>query len=194
MRLYDTTAPELLFDECKIWEACRATSAATSFFDPIKIGKFGQEFADGAVLYNNPIRLVEQEASLIWPGCIESALMVSIGTGCAPGGRFGGNLSSIITAMKAIITETETTHNDFFQAHRAMVDQNRLYRFNVFHGLSDVGLEEAKEKAEIVIRTRTYLNKAETCRLAESCIRQLCNQEPPGAGSSLLSELEVNIA
>ncbi|KAH8701243.1 hypothetical protein GQ44DRAFT_832012 [Phaeosphaeriaceae sp. PMI808] len=31
-----------------IWEACRATSAATSFFDPIAVGRFGEEFVDGA--------------------------------------------------------------------------------------------------------------------------------------------------
>lgn len=133
MRSYNTTEPKLLFEECKIWEACRATSAATTFFDPIEIGRYGQKFADGGILYNNPIQLVEREASMIWPNRMESAVMVSIGTGSAPGGTFRGNLIKIIDAMKEIVTEAEKTHNDFFRAHKTMVDQNRLYRFNVFH-------------------------------------------------------------
>lgn len=44
-----------LLNSVKIWEACRATSAATSFFDPIAIGRYG-EFVDGATGANNPIR------------------------------------------------------------------------------------------------------------------------------------------
>jgi predicted acylesterase/phospholipase RssA len=190
-RSYDTTEPKLLFEECKIWEACRATSAATTFFDPIKIGKFGQEFADGGVLYNNPIQLVEREASATWPDCIESAVMVSIGTGSAPGGAFRGNLKKIINAMKEIATETEKTHNNFFRAHKAMVDQNRLYRFNVFHGLADVGLEESKEREKIANTTQTYLEKEETQRLTNSCIKQLCKPGSLGVKPNTVGELHL---
>lgn len=189
LRSYDTTEPKLLFEECKIWEACRATSAATTFFDPIKIGKYGQMFADGGVLYNNPIQLVEREASAIWPNRMESAVMVSIGTGSAPGGAFKGNLKKIIDAMKSIVTETEKTQNDFFRTHGAMVDENRLHRFNVFHGLADVGLEEWKEKEKIVNTTQTYLEKGEIQRLAKSCIAQLCKPESLEVGPSQAGEL-----
>jgi len=184
-RSYDTAQPKLLFDECKIWEACRATSAATTFFEPIKIGRYGQEFADGGVLYNNPIQLVEREASAIWPDRMESAVMVSIGTGSAPGGAFSGNLREIINAMKEIVTETEKTNNDFSHFHKAMIDQNRLYRFNVFHGLADVGLQEWKEKEKIANTTQTYLERENTLRMTKLCIEQLCKQ---GVRPSLTSE------
>lgn len=56
---------ELLYETCTIWEACRATSATTSFFDPITIGPYDQKFADGAVKYNNPIQLVYREAEIL---------------------------------------------------------------------------------------------------------------------------------
>jgi patatin-like phospholipase/acyl hydrolase len=46
--------PEDSYSDCYTWEACRATSAATTFFDPITIGPMKQSFADGAVAYNNP--------------------------------------------------------------------------------------------------------------------------------------------
>jgi hypothetical protein len=148
-------------------------------------------FADGAVLYNNPIQLVEREASAIWPDRMESAVVVSIGTGSAPGGPFRGNLKKIIDSMKEIVTGTEKTHNDFFRAHEAMVDQNRLYRFNVFHGLADVGLEEWKEKEKIANATQTYLERGDNLRLADSCIKQLCKPGSPGVGSSPVGELHT---
>ncbi len=44
-----------LLEHVKIWEACRATSAATSFFDPIEIGQFRETFVDGALGRNNPV-------------------------------------------------------------------------------------------------------------------------------------------
>ncbi|RDL41440.1 uncharacterized protein BP5553_01419 [Venustampulla echinocandica] len=184
LRSYDTTEPKLLFDECKIWEACRATSAATTFFDPIKIGKYGQQFADGGVLYNNPIQPVEREASAIWPGCMESAVIVSIGTGSAPGGAFKGNLKKIIDGMKKIVTETERTDNDFFRAHQAMFVHNRLYRFNVFHGLADVGLEESKEKEKVANVTQTFLERADVQNLTNTCIGQICKPASAGDGPS----------
>jgi patatin-like phospholipase/acyl hydrolase len=49
-----------LYPMCKIWEAARATSAASTFFDPIKIGH--QRYVDGALRYNNPIDKAEEES------------------------------------------------------------------------------------------------------------------------------------
>ncbi|KAJ5047785.1 hypothetical protein J3E74DRAFT_283391 [Bipolaris maydis] len=42
-----------LLNSVTIWEACRATSAATSFFDSIAIRWFGEQFVDGATGANN---------------------------------------------------------------------------------------------------------------------------------------------
>jgi patatin-like phospholipase/acyl hydrolase len=47
-----------LVNSTKIWEACRATSAATSFFDSIAIGPYEEEFVDGALRANNPVYAV----------------------------------------------------------------------------------------------------------------------------------------
>jgi predicted acylesterase/phospholipase RssA len=178
LRSYDTDEVELLYDECKIWEACRATSAATTFFDPIKIGPFDQEFADGAIIYNNPIQLVHQEAKSLWPG--EDLLLVSIGTGSAPGGSFTGNIKNIVEAMKSIVTQTERTANDFFLSHQDMVEKQTLFRFNVYHGLAGVGLEEWKEKAKMADATQVYLMNGETRQKVRGCITSLSKLETPG--------------
>ena len=45
-----------LLNHVKIWEACRATSAASTFFVSIAIGRFGEEFVDGATGANNPVQ------------------------------------------------------------------------------------------------------------------------------------------
>ena len=185
LRSYENDEPELLYDCCTIWEACRATSAATTFFDPIKIGPFGQEFADGGVIYNNPVQLLYREASATWPDRMDDAVLVSIGTGSAPGGAFKGNINKIIEAMKQIVTQTERTANDFFLAHEAMTKEGRLYRFNVFHGLADVGLEEWQEKAKIADATKVYLERGETREKVRLCVDNICK---PGPQSVALGE------
>jgi hypothetical protein len=66
-----------------IWEACRATSAASSFFDPIAIGRYKEEFIDGATGANNPIREVWDQAWLEWgPEALEGKIKCLISVIC----------------------------------------------------------------------------------------------------------------
>ncbi|KAF4502485.1 hypothetical protein FAGAP_1300 [Fusarium agapanthi] len=60
-----TSVDSLFLSPCKIWEAARATSAASGFFDPIKIG--WQYYVDGATGRNKPVEAVFNEAKGIWP-------------------------------------------------------------------------------------------------------------------------------
>ena len=54
-------------DDCSIWEACRATSAAPTFFPPISIGDPPDAYVDGGLGYNNPIRSLWDEVTHIGP-------------------------------------------------------------------------------------------------------------------------------
>jgi hypothetical protein len=83
--------------------------------------------------------------------------------------------------MKNIITQSERTANDFFHAHSHMVNQGRLFRFNVYHGLADVGLEEYKETARIADATQTYLEQGETGMKFRDCVNQLVDVQPQGS-------------
>ncbi len=130
---------------------------------------------------------------MIWPDRIKSAVVVSIGTGSAPEGAFRGNLKKIVDAMKSIVTETEKTANDFFHAQNAMVAQNRLFRFNVLHGLAEVGLEEFREREKIANTTETYLDRGEIQHLAISCIEQLCKPSSLSVGPSPVGEFQLAI-
>ena len=145
--------------EPMIWEACRATSAAATFFDPVSIGPFGEEFIDGATESNNPIERLLEEARRVWQdidarmGCI-----LSIGTGQSPLTSWGENALQVIDTLKGLATETEKTENRFRMSHEGRKWSNYYYRFNVERGLEKIGLGEHNKKAELAAATRAYLD------------------------------------
>ncbi|EON62134.1 hypothetical protein W97_01353 [Coniosporium apollinis CBS 100218] len=151
-----------LFDNTKIWEAARATSAASTFFDSINIGDPPVSFVDGGVGRNNPLPVLWDEAGIIWGGRDGDQLdarvryVVSIGTGMSLPGPFGNNLVAVFETLKATATETEQTANAFVRNHRRLVRENRYFRFNVTQGLEDVGLEEYDKLSTIRSATTRY--------------------------------------
>jgi hypothetical protein len=155
-----------LFKTVKIWEACRATSAATTFFDSIKIGPYDQVFLDGATSANNPVRKLWQEAKEVWGESMETRVecLVSIGTGIGDVAPFGNDAIAVGKTFLAIATETERTANEFRREYRGLDDRNAYYRFNVNKGLEKVGLEDAKSRTEIASMTQAYMRQGETLK------------------------------
>ncbi|KAI4139929.1 MAG: hypothetical protein L6R39_006038 [Caloplaca ligustica] len=161
-----------LLNSVTIWEACRATSAASSFFDPIAIGRYGEEFVDGATGANNPVWQVWDQAQLIWgPESIEGKIkcLVSIGTGIPSLKPFKDDVFSIGTTLLAIAKETERTAETFRRDKTCLDNTSRYYRFNVTRGLEDVGLEESKKKKEIAAVTRAYVTSQDVFKQMQAC-------------------------
>lgn len=177
LRSYDNDLPLTLYDDCTIWEACRATSAAPTFFDPVKIGPFQQQFVDGGLVYNNPIQLLHREAEAAWPSRMKDAVFVSIGTGSAPGSSLDGGLKTIIDAMKEIVTQTEQTSENFANEHFDILQRNAFFRFQVFHGLAEVGLEEYRLISQIASATETYQGLNDTINKVRACVQSLVRPE-----------------
>ncbi|KAL9112428.1 MAG: hypothetical protein Q9227_003270 [Pyrenula ochraceoflavens] len=154
-----------LLKTAKIWEAARATSAATSFFDPIEIGPNNETFIDGAWGANNPVRFMWYEAQQIWPSArLEDQIevLVSIGTGEPGVSDVGDKFWEIFEKLKKIAAEAQKTADHFKRDHRDLVREKKYYRLNVDQGLQDVKLEEYKKRNTIVAATRHYLrSKAE---------------------------------
>jgi predicted acylesterase/phospholipase RssA len=166
----------------KIWEAARATSAASSFFDPIRIniGNVGEEFVDGATGANNPIQELWNEAKDMWdPEPLESNLkcIVSIGTGVPSVEPFKTGLLEIGATLVRISTETEKTAELFQRSHSELEDSNRYFRFNVRNGLEKIGLEDSSQKDTIVAVTQRYIESQDTFKLMNRCAMNLAERE-----------------
>lgn len=138
---YKSHSDSDLLETTKIWEAARATSAAPSFFDPIKICRFREEFGDGGTGANNPVRILWNQAQycLNQGGLVERNLgcFVSIGTGIPSLEPFGDQLMKVAKTLQNIATETERTAKLFREEHAELAKQNRYFRFNVSRGLED---------------------------------------------------------
>ncbi|KAF2802729.1 FabD/lysophospholipase-like protein [Mytilinidion resinicola] len=169
--------PRDLLDSVKIWEAARATSAASTFFEPIQVGPDNEKFLDGATGANNPVNVVWDEARDIWqsdsPLEDDVQCVVSIGTGVPSVRAFGGSLLEIGETLKAMATETETTAEAFLRRYTRLHSEERYFRFNVLSGLGDIGLEEAAKRPEIVTATRRYLSSEEPKKNLENCAKNL---------------------
>jgi predicted acylesterase/phospholipase RssA len=152
-----------LLDAVTIWQACRATSAASGFFDPIEIGRYDEQFVDGATGANNPVREVWDQAELLWGAPLEGKLerLVSIGTGMPSMQPFGDYVLDIVGTLRKLATETENTAEHFRREKSQLASDGRYCRFNVPRGLENIGLEEAKRRNEIASATRSYVKLEE---------------------------------
>jgi predicted acylesterase/phospholipase RssA len=158
----------------------RATSAATSFFEPVTIGPRGRKFVDGGLGTNNPVEQLWNEAQNIWchNGEMElSALLkcfISIGTG-NPGRKSiaKGSWKFFSDTLVGIATETEDTAKVFVERHRRLYEARRYFRFNVQQGLQNVGLEEYKAAGLIDAATAQYMDGQETKSAAQECAMNL---------------------
>ena len=144
------------YENVKIWQAARATSAATSFFAPITIGE--QTFLDGALGANNPIdRLWVEAQEEFGPDSLEPQLrcIVSIGTGRPATESFGDKIKDVAGSLVQLATETQNTAQRFRESHGELARRGGLYRFNPPY-LEEVGLQDAKKRGIIDSRTESY--------------------------------------
>lgn len=162
-----------------ICEAVRATSAATSFFDPVTIGPHERKFVDGALGANNPVEQIWNEAQNMW--CADDVdlkdmlkCIISLGTG-NPGLKpiSEGVLKLFSESLVRIATETEDTAKLFEARHRQLYERKRYFRFNVQQGLQDVGLEEYKRMALIDAATAHYMDMQGTKSASKECAMNL---------------------
>ena len=169
-----------LLNSVTIWEACRATSAASSFFDPIAIGRYKEEFVDGATGANNPVMELWNQAQLMWgvePLEGKVRCLVSVGTGIPSLKPFRDDVLHIGKTLVAIATETEQTAERFRQDKSQLDSSGRYFRFNIDRGLEDIGLEESVKKKEIASATRRYITSQVVFKQMQACAGNLAERE-----------------
>ena len=177
---YPSRGSSDMYHKTRIWEAARATSAASSFFAPIRIGQFEEEFVDGAVGANNPVAQLWNEAKSVWSDeALEGNIkcLISIGTGVPSLDSYGSSPFEIAKILKDIATETEKTAESFHRAHSDLDDGNRYFRFNVSHGLESIGLEDGAQKNKIMAATTRYVASESMMKQMKLCGNNLSTRE-----------------
>ena len=151
-KTYDTSAA---LDNCSIWEVARATSAATTFFKSIQVGRDAMEFVDAEFGYNNPCEELIQEAQRVFPRRGELRVL-SIGTGLGDVVNIKNTRRSIIDALKKIATSSKKVAS---RLDDQFGESDRYFRFNVDRGLEDTTLSDWKQASTIAAHTANYLSE-----------------------------------
>ena len=174
-----------LLDNLTILQACRATSAAPTYFDPLEISlgppgaQYTAKFVDGGLGYNNPVEELWIQATNVWKGPLAEKIdrLVSIGTGKPVIPDYGTAALDLGKRLLAIATNSEDIADRFYENRRHDIGRNRYFRFNVDRGLEDVELGEAKQKGRIIEVTKKYLDNGKVFDEMEDCVEKLASRE-----------------
>ncbi|CAI4216176.1 unnamed protein product [Parascedosporium putredinis] len=130
-RSYENSLEKSEFAGIKLWEAARATSAAPSYFDPLKVG--GHEFLDGGLQANNPLGWLWNEVLSVFGPARSTSCFLSIGTG---------------VPLRAAVHDRNGQHPLPLSAQRLRPRPmgKKYWRFNVGDGLPDCVEEDGAWK------------------------------------------------
>ncbi|KEY67742.1 hypothetical protein S7711_04062 [Stachybotrys chartarum IBT 7711] len=140
---------------CTITEAARATSAAPTYFKPIRLGRDGVEYVDAGLGYNNPCAVLVNEAQDQFPGRQPLGIL-SIGTGLHKVAPIGNGIGSDIKSLRRMATTTQKVEVELKDKYRGT---QQYYRFSVDRGLDSVGLADYGMKSTIITHTENYLRE-----------------------------------
>ncbi|KAI1187709.1 acyl transferase/acyl hydrolase/lysophospholipase [Nemania serpens] len=150
--LFTTYDASNSYESCTIWQVARATSAATTFFESIALGRDNVEFIDAAFGHNNPCEVLIEEAERQFPA--HGGLRVlSIGTGLGDVATVKGR-RDILKALKKMATTSTIVAE---KLNRRYAASGHYYRFNVDRGLQDITLSDWEKASTISGHTKNYL-------------------------------------
>lgn len=152
-----------------IWEAARATTAASSFFKPQKLGKGAKAeyFVDAAIGANNPLKHLLREAEAEFGTGRRLGCVVSIGTGTRDV-KLGRAVTGLVNYLQApryyigLVNSLKTTATDAEKSHRELQAKllpfpGSYFRFNVPKAAEQVGLAHYKKAPLLKSLTADYL-------------------------------------
>jgi predicted acylesterase/phospholipase RssA len=169
---------------CPIWQAARATSAAPTFFKRIRIGEKGleEEFIDGGLGCNNPVKQVLEEAEAAFGSNQYVACIVSIGSG-QPGviglqspDAFQKALPlDLIPVLRRIATDCESAAEDIEKRFKNIPDV--YFRFNVEQGMQGVTIAEGDRLGEVTQHTLQYIQKSAVGQRINAAVKAIMEQK-----------------
>ncbi|KAK4124394.1 hypothetical protein N657DRAFT_389755 [Parathielavia appendiculata] len=136
--MFKTYDVEPAWRDFLIWEVARATSAVTTFFDPIRIGRDGIEFIDAAFGYNNACEILRQEAEKVVPEK-HTSCVVSIGNGLK--GAIGINSKPFtrLQALANLATSSRAVHSQLQESFAAEKPQ-KYWRFDEDVAIGEINM------------------------------------------------------
>lgn len=169
-KTYDTSAG---FEGCTIWQVARATSAATTFFKSIKVGRDEIEFIDAGFGYNNPCEVLVKEAKQQFPGHNKMRVL-SLGTGLGDVVAIENTRISILNALKKMAASSKQVATRLDTQYS---DSSQYFRFNVDQGLQDIRLSDWEKASKISANTHNYLMENE--QMINKFVDSFTNMDPP---------------
>jgi patatin-like phospholipase/acyl hydrolase len=176
-KTYDTSTS---YKDCSIWQVARATSAATTFFKSIQLGRDKIEFIDAGFGYNNPTEILIEEAEKLFPR-YDQLRILSIGTGLGSVVTIQDSRRSILSALKTMASESTKVARKLDDRYK---EGGQYHRFNVERGLDDVRLSDHEKASTIAAHTRNYLDEN------QRAIEKFRNDffKKPGGRSGIIAE------
>ncbi|KAK0729271.1 hypothetical protein B0T21DRAFT_452709 [Apiosordaria backusii] len=162
--------------DIKIWQAARATTAASSFFKPQELGSGSKKglYIDAAIGVNNPIEYLLKEAVEEFGSGRRLGCIVSIGTGTreVQMDRIPTGLRNLARTPKffvGLIQTLKNTATDGEETHRRLRSRlhrfpDAYFRFNVPKAAEKVGLQEYTKMGELKEMADAYLASRETIK------------------------------
>ena len=152
-------------DQVTLCEAALASTAALSFFEPMRIshGDIQHSFLDGAFVANNPVQILWTEAQKQFvagtPLSDRIRTLLSIGTGkmSPKTAAISVKVTQILEVLKRLATETDGTAKTFHETNMELALKRAYMRFNPPY-MDDIGLDDALKKDLISSRSMTYGN------------------------------------
>jgi predicted acylesterase/phospholipase RssA len=106
VRRADSSVTSPIINDCAVWQACRATSAAPTYFAPTQLEENGIKFVDGGVYANNPINVAVREARAVFGHDAKFRAIVSLGCGFASEAETSKSvLASLKAGVSALVPE-----------------------------------------------------------------------------------------
>ncbi|KAK4167469.1 acyl transferase/acyl hydrolase/lysophospholipase, partial [Cladorrhinum sp. PSN259] len=151
--LFKTYDVEPAWKDCTIWEVARATSAATTFFGPIKTGRDNIAFIDAAFGYNNPCEVLLAEADRAIPGR-QTSCIVSIGTGLKGAIGVSPKPFTLLKALTNMATNSLAVHSRLQETFSREQPQ-KYWRFDEDVAISEIKMDNWKMLQSIAGHTHT---------------------------------------
>lgn len=156
----------------KIWEAARATTAASFFFKPMPLrvsAHVTEDYIDAAIGCNNPVEYLLQEAADFIGTGRRLGCVISIGTGTRQVkiGRASTGCLNLLQApkfLKELIGTLKNTATDGEETHRRVQAKfaaypNAYFRFNVPDAAAKVKLHHYLKINILKAATMSYLSQ-----------------------------------